>query len=56
MWNGDRGVHTWCPAIEPMCQIMFYNHVATFGTIYKSANIFASNRCNLGDIEANSHL
>ena len=37
MWNGDSGVDTWCPAMEPMCQIMFYNHLATFGTIVKSA-------------------
>ena len=35
----ERG--QWCghlvPAMEPMCQIMFYNHLATFGTIVKSA-------------------
>ena len=37
MWNGDSGADTWCPAMEPMCQIMFYNHLATFGTIVKSA-------------------
>ena len=37
MWNGDSGTDTWCPAMEPMSQIMFYNHLATFGTIYKSA-------------------
>ena len=37
MWNGDSGADTWCPAMEPMSQIMFYNHLATFGTIYKSA-------------------
>ena len=32
----DSGVDTWCPAMEPMCQIMFYNHLATFGSIVKS--------------------
>ena len=37
MWNWDSGVDTWCPAMEPMSQIMFYNHLATFGTIVKSA-------------------
>ena len=37
IWNVNSGVDTWCPAIEPMCQIMFYNHLATFYTIVKSA-------------------
>ena len=37
MWNGDSGADTWCPTMEQMCQIMFYNHLATFGTIVKSA-------------------
>ena len=37
MWNGDSGADTWCPAMEPMSQIMFYNHLATFGNIVKSA-------------------
>ena len=37
MWNRDIGADTWCPALKPMSQIMFYNHLATFGTIYKSA-------------------
>ena len=37
MWNGDSGVDTWCSAMKRMSQIMFYNHLATFGTIYKSA-------------------
>ena len=31
------GADTWCPAMEPMSQIMFYNHLATFATIVKSA-------------------
>ena len=28
---------TWCPATEPMAQIMFCNHLATFGMIVKLA-------------------
>ena len=36
MRNGDSGADTWCPAMERMSQIMFYNHLATFGTIVKS--------------------
>ena len=38
MWNGDSGADTWCLAMETMCQIMFYNHFATFGNIVMSAN------------------
>ena len=37
LWNRGSGADTWCPAMEPMSQIMFFNHLATFGTIYKSA-------------------
>ena len=37
MWNGDSGADTWWPAMKPMSQIMFYNHLATFGTIVMSA-------------------
>ena len=37
MWNGHSGADTWCPVMEPMSQIMFYNHLATFATIVKSA-------------------
>ena len=29
MWNGTVAADTWCPAMEPMSQIMFYNHLAT---------------------------
>ena len=36
MWNWHSGADTWCPAMEPMSQIMFYNDLATFGTIVKS--------------------
>ena len=37
LWNGDSGADTWCPTMESMSQIMFFYHLATFGTIYKSA-------------------
>ena len=37
LWNRGSGADTWCLAMEPMSQIMFFNHLATFGTIYKSA-------------------
>ena len=37
LWNRDSGADTWCPAMEPMAQVMFSNHLATFGTIVKSA-------------------
>ena len=37
MWNGDSCADTLYPAMEPMSQIMFYNHLATFATIVKSA-------------------
>ena len=37
MWNGDSGADTWWPSMKPMSQIMFYNHLTTFGTIVKSA-------------------
>ena len=42
MWNGDSGADTWCPAMEPMCQIMFYNHLATFGYCHQSWSRTAS--------------
>ena len=37
MLNGDSGADTWWPAIKPMSQTMFCNHLATFGTIVKSS-------------------
>ena len=37
MLNGDSGADTWWPAMKPMSQIMFCNHLATFGTIVKSS-------------------
>ena len=37
LWNGGSGADTWCSAMEPMAQIMFCNHLATFGMIVKSA-------------------
>ena len=44
-WNGDSGADTWCPAIRPMSEIMFLDHLATFGTIYKSAKGPQVRRC-----------
>ena len=35
MWNPDTGVDTKCPALEPMCQIIFYNQLPTSDTIHK---------------------
>ena len=37
LWNGDSGADTWCPAMNPMAQIMFCNYLATFGMIDESA-------------------
>ena len=35
MWNPYTGADTKCPAMEPMCQIMFYNQLPTSETIHK---------------------
>ena len=35
MWNPDTGTDTKCPDMEPICQIMFYNQLATSDTIHK---------------------
>ena len=35
MWNPDSGADTKCQAMEPMCQIMFYNQLLTSDTIQK---------------------
>ena len=35
MWNTDTGVNNKCPAMERMCQIIFYNQFATSDTIHK---------------------
>ena len=35
VWNPDTGVDTKCPAMKPMCQIMFYNQFPTSDTIHK---------------------
>ena len=35
MWKADTGEDTKCPAMEPMCQIMFYNQLPTTDTIHK---------------------
>ena len=39
LWNRGSGADIWCPAMEPMSQIMFFNHLATFGTIYKLGTV-----------------
>ena len=35
MWNPDTGADTKCPAMEPICEIMFYNKLPTSDTIHK---------------------
>ena len=35
MWNLDTRADTKCPAMKPMCQIMFYNQLPTSDTIHK---------------------
>ena len=35
MWNLDTGAYTKSPAMETMCQIMFYNQFPTSDTIHK---------------------
>ena len=35
MWNPDTGEDIKCPAMEPMCEIMFYNQLPTSDTIQK---------------------
>ena len=35
VWNLDTGADTKCPAIEQMCQIIFYNQLPTSDTIHK---------------------
>ena len=44
----SMGADTWCPAMKPMSQIMFFNHLATFGKIYKSAEGPQVGRLNNG--------
>ena len=34
-WNPDTGADTKCPAMEPICQLMFYNQLPTSDTIHK---------------------
>ena len=36
LWNGDSYADTWCPAMEPMAQIMFFDHLVPLRKIYKS--------------------
>ena len=35
LWNPDTGADTKCPAMEPLCQIMFYNQLPCSDTIHK---------------------
>ena len=35
MWNPDTGADPKCLAMEPMCQIMFFNQLSTSDTIHK---------------------
>ena len=35
MWNPDTGADTKCLAMQPMCQIMFYNQLTTSDTFHK---------------------
>ena len=35
VWNPDTGEDTKCPAMEQICQIMFYNQLPTSDTIHK---------------------
>ena len=35
MLNPDNGANTKCPAMKPMCEIMFYNQLRTSDAIHK---------------------
>ena len=35
MWNPATGADTKCPAMKPICQIMFYNQLPTSDTSHK---------------------
>ena len=35
MWNPDSGADTKCPAMEPMCEIMFYYQLQTSDASHK---------------------
>ena len=48
MWNPDTGADTKCPAMEPMCQIMFYIQLPTSDTIHKWTPAPEVGRFNIG--------
>ena len=48
VWNPDTGVDTKCPAMKPMCQIMFYNQLPTSDTIHKWTLTPEVGRFNIG--------
>ena len=48
MWNPDTGADTKCLAMEPMCQIMFYNHLPTSETIHKQTLSLEVGRFHIG--------
>ena len=48
VWNSDTGVDTKCPAMKPMCQIMFYNQLPTSDTIHKWILTPEVGRFNIG--------
>ena len=48
MWNLDTRADTKCPAMKPMCQIMFYNQLPTSDTIHKWTLAPEVGRFNIG--------
>ena len=48
MWNLDIRVDIKCPAIKPMCQIMFYNQLPTSDNIHKWTFAPEVGRFNIG--------
>ena len=52
--NPDTGVDTKCPAMKPMCQIMFYNQLPSSDTTHKwtlTKEVGRFNICALTDVE-----
>ena len=50
MWNPDTGADTKCPAMEPMCQIMFYNQLPTSDTFHNWTPTPKVGRFHIGDL------
>ena len=48
VWNPETAVDTKCPAMKPMCQIMFYNQLPTSDTIHKWTVTPEVGRFNIG--------